>query len=132
MSEENVEVIRKGFAAYSRGADEWREVAYEDFAPDVVMSFDEEGLHVHGRDELVRFYMELRKTYDRDDIEVERLVDEGDYVVVALHSHAVMKGTEDAFETRFGITCRFHDGKITETAYFPTFQEALEAAGLLE
>jgi hypothetical protein len=49
---------------------------------------------------------------------------------MALHSHAVIKGTEDAFETRVGITDMFRDGKITEIAYFRTFDEALEAAGL--
>ena len=85
-----------------------------------------------GRDEILTLYMELREAWERIEIEMEELVDADEYVVVSLFLRGVMQGSTGEVDERFGVIYALREGKITEARFFPSFAEALEAAGLTE
>ena len=134
MSQENVEIVRKGLDAWNR-EDAMKAFVREQYAPDVTLYPFEDlaDSHIrHGREESLSRWMELREPWERSELEAEELVDAGDYVVADILIRAVMRGTEDEVEMRVGLTYALRKGKITEIRSFRTFAEALEAAGLRE
>jgi ketosteroid isomerase-like protein len=135
MSEENVEIVREGLAAWNRGDDALKAFVAERYAPDVTLHpFKDlaDSQIRHGREALLLRLMEMREPWERSEVEAEELVDAGDYVVAALLVRAIVRGTADQVDMRLGYAYRFREGKITETHVFRTFAEALEAAGLRE
>src|SRR5512139_1773239 len=129
MSEENVEIVRRGYDAYNRGDLE----AFVDlFAPDATvhpLTYGTERVR-HGPDEILEFLAQVREPLESNETVAEKLVEGGDSVVTAHLWRGVVKGTEDVVEARIGMTATLRGGKVTEMRFFRTFDEALEAAGL--
>ena len=132
MSQENVEVVRRGYDAWNRGdmnahlalySSDARVYPLEDFADSQIR---------HGLQEIRRLFAELREPWERDEIEAKELVAAGDYVVADNLWRGVMKGTGDEVEMRVGIAFLLRDGKVAEFRLYRSFDEALEAAGLSE
>ena len=85
-----------------------------------------------GREEVLQLLADIREPLEKNEAVAEKLVDAGDRIVILHVWRGVLKGTEDQVEGRLGMIVTFRAGKATEVRYFPTFDEALEAAGLRE
>jgi ketosteroid isomerase-like protein len=137
MSQENVELVRRGFEAFNRGGEDAR-VSEALLASDVVWEVqigvaDFDGVY-HGRPEVRRFWRTFFAELEELRIEVEELVDCGDRVFCVTrvagrgrqsHATGVAGGrTFPVFTLRDGLVVRYQ--------VFAERQKALEAAGLSE
>ena len=134
MSQENVEIVRRQFAAFERGdldapakfwhpRIEWR--AVEGAADDVgVMS---------GHDALRRYYQDWIETLDQLHADVEEvLVEAGDQVAVVVHHAGRGRRSGVPVEGRYYVACTIRDGQIVSGREYETRALALEAVGLTE
>ena len=133
MSEENVEIVRRSFAAYdSGGLDAWAEFWHPDIDWRAVEGYiDDVGL-IRGRDGLRQHYRQWEETFDAVRIEIEELTKAGDEVVALLRMVGRMKGTDAEIDISYAVVISIRDGKIARGREYSTREEALEAAGLSE
>ena len=131
MSEENVQVVRGFFEAWNAGdMDALRETQDPDVILQTVENWPEPGPYV-GRAAVMRWFEQLRDTWDADEGEPIDFIDAADRVVVRFTWHgAGHHGPESNME----FTCVFtvRNGRICGQDYFWDHQEALEATGLTE
>lgn len=135
MSQENVEVVRQIFEASARrDADAIFALYHPDLEWDA--SRTQPGLGefasiAHGHDGLRRFFREWRQAWGSDDYEYEELIDAGDEAVVSVgtqRGEGRVSGVQIA-RTLCGVWT-IRDGRVIRAVWFPTREEALEAAGL--
>jgi ketosteroid isomerase-like protein len=131
MSEENVEVVRKAFAAWNAGnMDAVREL----YDPEVIMrappGWPEPGPFV-GRDAVMQQFKNVRDAFEDDFMEfLSDLVVAGDRVIVRTDWRGSGRGPQSSMEWTVVFTVR--NGHIFGVEYFWDHKEALEAAGLSE
>ena len=133
MSEENVETVRRSFAAYDSGG---LDALAEFWHPDIDWraaegALDDVGL-IRGPDGLRQHYRQWEETFDAVRMEAEELIDAGDQVVALVHAFGRMKDSDAEVDIRFAVVISIRDGKITTGREYFTREEALEAAGLSE
>jgi uncharacterized protein len=131
MSQENVEVIRAGFAAWNAGD---MDAVGELFAPDIILrlpeGWPEPGPYV-GREAAMRQFEQNREVFDTDRLEpISDFIGAGDRVLVRLIWRGVGQGPESALE--WTIVCTVRKGSIISIEYFWDHAQALEAVGLRE
>jgi ketosteroid isomerase-like protein len=133
MSQENVEIVRRGFAAGDRGD---LDGALDEWAPDAVWDWSngrafDAGVY-RGRDEIRAFWQERLAAFEEIRFELVDLQEvEDDRVIV--ENVAYMRGRDGIqVEARSAWLITFRDGKQTSLTLYQTEQEALEAAGLRE
>jgi ketosteroid isomerase-like protein len=133
MSEENVEIMRSGIEAYSKGD---LDRAFADFAPDCRYTASgaipgRTGVF-HGPEGYREFMDWLRGEFDDAQVEVKELLDAGDKVVAGstLRGRGKRSGVEASWIIWQVWTVR--NAKIVEGHGFISRAEALEAAGLAE
>jgi ketosteroid isomerase-like protein len=131
MSQENVDIVLRAFAALNTGgAEEVREF----LAPDVVFVEPPEqpGATTYtGRDEAVRGFGRWAATWESQVAELERIVDAGDCVVVL--SRQLLTGRDGIQVTqRNGTVLRLRDGLLIHVESYWDQAKALAAAGLEE
>jgi ketosteroid isomerase-like protein len=130
MSEENVEIIRRGWDAYARG-DLDAMLAF--FAEDMVTVRDPNLLDrgsYRGREGMLESLFEWAESFDEfNQFPVEH-IDAGDKVVTRVRQEAAgaQSGVPVATDTWFVFTLR--DRKVVRFELFATEEAALEAAGL--
>jgi ketosteroid isomerase-like protein len=136
MSQENVEIVRRGFEAFNRGGADSR-ASEAILAPDIVWEVaigvaDFDGVY-RGRDEVRRFWQTFLTEFEDMRIEVEELVDCGERVFSVTrpvgrgrHSGAIATGgtVYPVFTLRDGLIVRYQ--LLAER------EQALQAAGLRE
>jgi ketosteroid isomerase-like protein len=126
MSQENVEVVRKLFAAWNKGD---RAEALELVDPDIVIDATRRVFNptaYEGMEGVQRMLSDLDDIWDRFRAEPSmEFIDAGERVVVVGRMRAKGKGSGVEVWT-------FRDGKIVRQTTFQTMAEALEAAGLRE
>jgi ketosteroid isomerase-like protein len=139
MSEENVEIVRRGFEALQAGLDRGDPGAAFDsgvYASEVEWILPPGGpgfrdVYV-GRDG----FLEFMKTWTEDfdwSIKLEGLIDAGDDRVVGLfHQTAIGKGSGVPVELHMGLVYELHDGQVVRMRNYLDPKEALQAAGLSE
>ena len=131
MSQENVEIVKAAFAAWNAGdMDAFRDL----YDPDVIWrqpeGWPEPGPFV-GREAVMRWFEQLRETWDADALEpIGDFIDAGDRVVVRQVWRGIGQGPESNIETTQVTTVR--KGKIVFQEFFWDHAEGLEAAGLSE
>ena len=133
MSGENVEIVRRYFAAYDRGGlDALAECWHPDIDWRAVEGYlDDVGL-IRGPDELRQHYRQWEETFDAVRVEIEELTEAGDEVVAQLRGVGRMKGSAAEIDVRYAVVISIRDGKIARGREYSTRQEGLEAAGLSE
>jgi ketosteroid isomerase-like protein len=134
MSEENVELVRRFYAALSRGdADALIDLAVPEFVVDFSRRLVEPGV-MRGRDQALTFLSELRDTWEDWPVwEPQELLDGGDKVVALVRTSARGKGSGAEVEASVWNLWTLRDGKLVEVSYFGDDRAAaLEAAGLPE
>jgi len=124
MSEENVEVVRRIYAAWLEGRSA-RDLIDADVEyvnpPDAV-----EGGTRHGR----QAFAGIRDAYDDVRVEPERFIDGGADVVVIARITGKGKGSGLDIDWRQGYVWTVRDGKAVRFRWFTKPEQALEAAGL--
>ena len=128
MSQENVEIARRGFAAWNAGDMDALRALYD---PDVIMraleGWPEPGPYV-GREAVMRWLVQLRETWDADTLELTSdFVAAGDRVAARQVWHGAGRGPEANMEMTIVQTVR--DGLIFYVEHFWDHAKALEAVG---
>ena len=135
MSEENVEVVRRAYAALTRGdTDTLRDQA----SPELVADFSRrlvDPFVLRGFDEALAFFLgQSGETWDEWPVwEPQEVIDADDKVVAFIRTAARGKGSGVEAEAYIWNLWTFRYGKPVEFKYFGEDRaEALEAAGLTE
>ena len=132
MSEENVEIVKRAVAAYSgRDYETMRELAHPEMELDWSASLGLDARVYQGRERVLRFYENYLETFEEIDIQPDRFIESGDWVVVP--NTSLVRG-RDGIETvaRATFTFEVRGGLITRICLYQETQEALEAVGLSE
>ena len=131
MSGENVEVVRRTWAAYALGDYDASLAAYaENTVWDDTRYRPDGAVHV-GHGALVDVARTWRGTWERYGIEAEEVLDAGsDTVAVVLRETGEGKGGGVELTNRWGVVMTVRGGKIVHTTVYRTPEEALRAVGL--
>ena len=128
MSEENVEIVREAWDAYSRG-DYDRIAGFHD--PHIVVVTLEDGA-VYGNNAVLANYERWDEAWEGAETTLEEVIGHGDRVFVTARFHARGRASGVEVETRLYEVYTVRDGKVLRIDEFATRDEALEAAGLSE
>jgi ketosteroid isomerase-like protein len=133
MSEESVEIARRGVAAYNRGDVEG---ALELWAPDAIWDWsNSHGFDAgvfRGRDEIRAFWKRIRAAFEEVRFELVDVLDLEDDVLI-VENVAYLRGRDGIeVQARSAWLVRLRDGQQTSLTLYQTKQEALEAARLSE
>jgi uncharacterized protein len=133
MSQENVEIVRRGYVALTRGdGDTLHDLA----APEFVVDFSRrlvDPFVLRGRDEALAFFLtQAREAWDDWPVyEPQELREADDKVLAFIRTTARGKGSGVEVEADVWNVWTFRDGKAVEFKYFGDDRAAaLEAAGL--
>jgi ketosteroid isomerase-like protein len=131
MSQENVEVVRAAFEAWSRGdLDAWLAEADPEIEWYVLPDAPDPGPH-RGRHAILE-----RAALWRDMLalrgEVLEYIDAGECVIMPVRMRGWPPGSDAEVVLDEVYVSRFRDGKIVELREYRTKAEALEAVGLAE
>ena len=134
MSQENVEIVRRVYAAAARRD---AETVFNLYAPDVEL--DDTRLNMvtggvyHGHDGLRSFFRQWHEAWENVQYDYKELIDAGDDRVVSVvtrHGRGKASGVE--VEMPAALVWTIRDGKVVRVVWFQTPEEALEAVGLSE
>ena len=131
MSQENVEIMKAGFAAWNAGdMDAFR----EQYDPDVILrtveGWPEPGPYV-GREAVMRLFEQNRVTWDANTVEpISDFIDGADRVAVRMTWRGAGHGP--GLNLEWTTICMMRKGKIVYQEFFWDHAEALEAVGLSE
>jgi ketosteroid isomerase-like protein len=132
MSEENIEVVRRAYAAASRSdwdaAFEAAEAEFELVPPDQ----SPDSTPVRGVQEVRAWFADQQETVGDLSIEVEKLIEAGEFIVALIRLRIRPHGADADFELRIAHVWALRDGKLIRCEIFPEREKALEAAGLGE
>ena len=135
MSQENVEVARRTWELWSKGADD--EVARQ-LAPDVEwhhqigLGTPLEGIY-RGREEVLELSAAFRDSFDVARVEIEDVRDLSSTEVLVLGNlHLEGRGSGAAVTTPFGAVTEIRDGLAVRQRFWSDQGKALEAVGLRE
>jgi ketosteroid isomerase-like protein len=133
MSQENIEILRRGLEAFN-SEDLGRILAFihPEFEGEVPPEFSAEPDTYSGREGIRRYFDSFRDAMDEIRFHPERFWDAGDRVVVTARLSARGKQTEIAVEQRFAQVWSIRDGMAIGVETYATVEEALETVGLRE
>ena len=132
MSQENVEVVRRGLEAFDRGElSEVLAVMTEDleWRPP---SFALDGVSYSGHDGYTAWFEGLKTTWRRLELAWSLSDPGGQQVIGQLTGEFVGRESGTPIRQRFWIVYRLDGGKIAWMEAFASEQEALDAVGLSE
>jgi ketosteroid isomerase-like protein len=127
MSQENLELIRAGFAAHNRGD---LDALVEVYDPDVVFETLLLGTH-HGQEAIRLIFEENQKTLSGYSIEPVELIDSEDQVVAVAQVTGVGPASQISMDgDQFAFLFTIKNGRVIREQAFRNKDEALQAAGL--
>jgi ketosteroid isomerase-like protein len=131
MSEENVEIIRRSYAAFDRGD---FTAILDDVNREVVIRAHPRGDEgeYEGHDGFLRFITEWVEPFDEFTQTPEEFIDAGDRVVVRVLQQARGKGSGVPVKAKFWLVHLLRDTKAVRLDLYDNEAQALEAAGLSE
>jgi ketosteroid isomerase-like protein len=130
MSEENVELVRRGHDAFR---DSGEEAIFEYLHADIDLTPVEElldGETFHGHDGVRRFFQMLREAFGDFGWEPQEFVDQDDHVIVATRFFAAGRGSGVPVEAMIYNVWTVRHGKAIRVRGYLSRSDALEAAGL--
>jgi ketosteroid isomerase-like protein len=134
MSQENVEIVERAYAAFGR-RDVPAIVALlsEDFELDIsghpVPDFPDHGA---GADHVVDFLATYLSGFEEYTLQIRRLMEAGDEIVVLLHDSARIHGSEGIVERDLAHVWTVRAAKLRRLRAYNAHEDALEAVGLSE
>jgi ketosteroid isomerase-like protein len=138
MSQENVDLVRRGYELLNAGGPEallvagiWsREIEF-DFSPSEIP-----GLGAYrGHDEVRGFFEEdwfAAFPFEEWEVVLDQLVDHGDQVIAVHHQRGLGASSGVAAELEQAVIFTVRDGKIVRAEIYGDPEKALKAAGLSE
>ena len=127
MSQENVEIIRRGYEHWM-ATGEFR--AHADLVWDVSnLGWPDQQIY-HGPEGAMHFNAEWADAWDDWELEVEDYIDAGERVVVILNQRGRSKATGIPVDMRFAQVWTLRDGQGIRMQLYASVEEALEAVGL--
>jgi ketosteroid isomerase-like protein len=133
MSEENVELVKQGYAAF---AEKGVEGTIPFFTDDVVIySIPEwpDDSEYRGHDGLRHLTQQWTENFDDFGLDLQEVHDGGETVVALYELIGQTKGTAIPMRMQIGaVVSGFIDGRIAQQRLFSSWEAALEAAGLRE
>ena len=131
MSQENVEIVRRGFEVWNAGD---MDALHELYDPGIIWrpaeGWPEPGPYA-GREAVMRELEQLRETWDTDSFElISDFIDVGDRVAVRFIWEGAGHGPESNIEATGLSTVR--KGRIVAFEFFWDHAEALDILGLSE
>ena len=134
MSQENVELVERGYAAFGRrDVPAMVELLSEDFELDIsghpVPDFPDHGV---GAEHFVDFLATYLSGFNDYTLRIMRLMEAGDEIVVLLHDSACIRGSETIVERDLAHVWTVRAAKLRRLRAYNAHGEALEAAGLRE
>jgi ketosteroid isomerase-like protein len=132
MSQENVEVVRRYYAAWNAGGvDAARRFWSDDFEWQDAPEMPDSGTY-RGVEAAAAHFRDLNEVLGTMEVHVDRLLPAGDEVFVLLHVHLDAPRGGLPLDGPIFESVRIEEGKISRIRLFLDEQEALEAAGLAE
>jgi uncharacterized protein len=128
MSQENVERVRAGFAAYNRGD---LDALLDMYDPAVEFVTLLQGNH-HGKEAVRLMFEENRRTLPGYRLEPKELIDGGDQVIAVVHLGGAGRVSQIAVDDLIAFLFTIKDGLAIRQQSFRSKEDALEAAGLRE
>jgi len=131
MSQENVEIIRRGFEAWEQGDLEAHlRLVHEDIVCSRVAPLINPKTY-HGLQGYLEFAGEWLAPYDDLKFLPNEYIDaSGDRVVVKVPQEGRLAGSDRVVKGTFWFLMTLHDGKLTRVEIYGDRDQALEAAGL--
>ncbi len=129
MSQENVELVRRGIASVDAFWAMLDEYVVWDLRGNPIIDLDSVYL---GRDAVIEGSRHYWGTWDDYSLEAEELVDAGASVVIAVHERGRGKGSGIQVDRHSAQTWTFHRGRLIRWELFNEMAEALEAVGFRE
>jgi ketosteroid isomerase-like protein len=128
MSQENVEIVRRMYAAFDRGD---AEAALSTLDPEVVIDATHrvDGRIGHGHEGVTTLLREWLGTWDEWHEEVEEIRDLGESVLVVSTQRGRGRGSGIETEHRFAMLYEIRSGKIVRWTIYDDLDEALRAGG---
>jgi ketosteroid isomerase-like protein len=132
MSEENVEVVRQAYEAFSHaGLDGLLEHFHPDIEYDLMAAIGPFAGMYYGRAAVRSFLADYFESWDYVQMVPEDFIAVGDdHVVVPLRMHMRGKGSGAVVEAQTNNVWTLRDGKAVRIGVYNSQAEALEAAGL--
>jgi ketosteroid isomerase-like protein len=128
MSQENVEIVQRGWEAYERGD---LSTAMADISPDVVTHLPPPVTGTYyGREGLLQSLLDWAEGFDELVIVPQEYIDAGEQVVVRTHQRARGADSGVPVEGEFWYVYTLQAGTTVRIDILQTRSEALEAAGL--
>ena len=141
MSQENVEIVREGYAAYNAALDApnprealravWERIADPVIEWDIVPRPFEQRPY-HGIDGVMEFFDRIFDAFEYVHQVPERFIDCGEQVLVFVRTEARARTAGLEVDELWAHLVAVRDGKVTRVEQFRNRDEALEAAGLAE
>ena len=134
MSQENVETVRRLFAALNRGdLDELEAMTPSDFELDRGASKSPDSRHVYrGPEDIRRLWSNLLDAWSEFEFYEIEMIDAGHAVIRVGGIRGKGKGSGIEVAAEGATLWRFRDGRPVSAALLQSKAEALEAAGLAE
>jgi ketosteroid isomerase-like protein len=129
MSEENVEVVRTAWEAFTRHDNA---AIFPLYDPDVEIIPEFPDRVYRGLDGVREFFGDWLSAWDEYGSEVEEWIDAGDNVVAVLHAWARGKQSGVPVEAHAAHVWTLREGKLWRLRIYPTKEDALKALGLSE
>jgi ketosteroid isomerase-like protein len=133
MSQENVEIVRRGTDAYNRGD---LDGILENWAPDAVLDWsNSRGFDAgvfRGHDEIRAHWQRLLAAFDEVRIELVDPIEVEDGLLIVENVGYLLGRDGIEVQTRSAWLITIRDGKTTSFTLYQTKQDALEAVGLSE
>jgi ketosteroid isomerase-like protein len=133
MSQENVEMVRRGIDAFSRGD---LEGILDDLSPKFEFNpsgrFMDTQATYRGREGFVDFWRRFQAAWEEITVSIERIEDLDNRVLTLGTFHGKGGGSGVAVDAEAAWLHTIQDGLIVHLRSFATWKEALEAAGLSE
>src|SRR5262245_44116865 len=127
MSEQNVEIVRREYAAFATR--DWEALA-ELCRPDIVYETYGPPGRLQGFREMTTYFDEWASVFGEFQVVAEEIVDLGDQVVAVERQDARrLKGSGAEERVGYTIACliSFRDGRISRVTEYASREEALEA-----
>ncbi len=133
MSQENVELVRRGYEEFVATGDFRPELIHPDFVWEMstFRGWPEQQTY-RGLDGARKFIADWTEPWDEWELELENLLDAGDKVIAILHQRGRSKSTGVSVEMQFAQVWTIRGGKQVRMETYSNPDEALEAAGLRE
>ena len=133
MSQENVEIVRRFADCWERRDwDGMAELADPKVEAHGTVGGVEEGRVRRGVSEIRRDYESVEETWDEHRIEIEKLVDAGDRVVILQREYQRGRSSGAEVVIDAAVIVDLRNGRIVRVQGYMDRAEALEAAGLSE